>query len=160
MSKEYVFGFHGTKEDLLVNLNRFSHTSTYSNNTFYYINDYIVKLIGDEIHFGVARGGHSGGYWYISKITAVEDRLEFRGTIRYIGPGTENRGIFRKFIDIIGEFLMTIFLLPIILLLRCYVFAEWLVRKMINRPNPKEKTNEERLFDLMQNYVGCFRKET
>lgn len=158
MSKEYVFEFSGTKEELLNNLNRLSHNPTYSSGTFYYFDDYIVELIDEEIRFGVARGGHSGGYWFIPTITNFDDRIEFRGTIRYIGPGSENRGAFKKAIDGIGEFLLLILILPIVLVIRGYVFIEWLVRKMFNRPKPKEKTNEERLFDLMENYVGCVGK--
>lgn len=158
MSKEYVFEFLGTKEAFLNNLNRFSHNPTYSRGTFYYFDDYIVELIDEEIRFGVARGGHSGGYWFIPTITNYDDRIEFRGTIRYIGPGNENRGAFKKAIDGIGEFLLLILILPIVLVIRGYMFIEWLVRKMLNHPKPKEKTNEERLFDLMENYVGCVGK--
>ena len=158
MSKEYVFEFPGTREDFMTSLNRFSRNSSYSDGTFYYFDDYIVKLIDEEIHFGVARGGHSGGYWFIPTITNLGDRIEFRGTIRYIGPSSKNRGAFKKAIDSVGGFLLLILILPIILIIRIYMLIEWLVRKIFNRPKPKEKTNEERLFDLMENYFGCVGK--
>lgn len=158
MSKEYMFEFPGTKEDLLNRLNRLSHNASYSSGTFYYFDDYIVKLIGEEIHFGVARGGHSGGYWFVPTITDLGDRLELRGEIQYIGPSSENRGAFKKAIDGIGEFLLFILILPIVLVIRGYMLVEWLVRKIFNRPKPKSKTNEERLFDLMENYFGCVGK--
>lgn len=158
MSQEYVFEFSGTKEAFLNSLNRFSHNFSYSNGTLYYFDDYIVKLVDEEIHFGVARGGHSGGYWFIPTITDLDDRIEFRGTIRYIGPSSENRGAFKKAIDGIGEFLLLVLILPIALVVRIYMFIEWLVRKIFNRPKPKEKTNEERLSDLMENYFGCVGK--
>lgn len=154
MSKEYIFEFSGTKEDFLNSLNRFNHNSSYSGDTFYYFHDYIIKKIGDEIHFGVARGGHSGGYWFIPTITDLGDRLEFRGEIRYIGPNHDSSAI-KKTIDGIGEFLLFVLLLPIFLIIKIYTLMEWLVRKIFNRPKPKEKTNEERLFDLMENYFGC-----
>jgi hypothetical protein len=73
-------------------LNRFSHNASYSSGTFYYFDNYIIKLVGDEMHFGVARGGHSGGYWFVPTITELGDKMEFRGEIRYIGPN-DNRFI-------------------------------------------------------------------
>ena len=158
MSKEYMFDFPGTREDFMNTLNRFSHNDSYSSGTFYYFDDYIVKLVGDEIHFGVARGGHSGGYWFVPTITDLGEKMEFRGEIRYIGLSSENRGAFKKAIDGIGEFLLLILILPIALVIRIYMFMEWLIRKISNRPKPKEKTNEERLFDLMENYFGCIGK--
>ena len=109
MSKEYIFEFAGTKEDFINILNRFNHnTSKYSSETFYYLDAYIVELVGDEIHFGIGRGGHSGGYWFLPTITSFDDRIEFCGTIRYIEPGSENRGAFKKAIDGIGKFLLLI----------------------------------------------------
>ena len=158
MPKEYIFEFPGTKEEFLDNLNRFEHNESYSGNKFYYFDDYIVKLVGDEIHFGVARGGHSGGYWYIPTITSFDNRIEFRGSIRHIGSDDEKQGSFKKDINSFGEFLLFILVLPIVVVIRGYVFLEWLVRKILNRPKPKGKTEEERLFDLMENYFGCVGK--
>lgn len=157
MPKEYVFRFPGTKEDFLNSLNRYSHDTSYSGGTFIYFDDYIVKLIGDEIHFGVARGGHSGGYWFVPTITDLGKQLEFRGEIRYIGPN-DHCGPFNKAIDGLGEFLLLILLLPIVLIIRIYIFLEWLIRKIFDRPKSKGKTNEERLFDLMESYFGCIAK--
>ena len=158
MSKEYIFEFPGTKEEFLNNLNRFTHNEAYSGDRFYYFGDYIVKLVGDEIHFGVARGGHSGGYWYIPTITSFDNRIEFRGSIRHIGSDDEKQGSFKKDINSFGEFLLFILVLPIVVVIRVYMFLEWLGRKMLNRPKPKGKTDEERLFDLMENYFGCISK--
>ena len=50
---------------------------------------------------------------------------------------------------------MFILFLPIILIVRIYMLVEWLVRKICKRPKPKEKSEEERLFELMENYFGC-----
>ena len=157
MSKEYMFEFAGTKEDFINILDRFSHNSSYSSGTFYYFDDFIVTLIGDEIHFGVARGGHSGGYWFVPTITDFGNKMEFRGEIRYIGPN-DNYSPFKKAINSIGDFLLLILILPIVLIIRGYMFIEWLVRKIFKRPKPRQKTNEERLFDLMENYLGCVGK--
>ena len=157
MSKEYMFEFPGTKEDLMNSLDRFSHHASNSRGTFYYFGDFIVQVVGDEIRFGVARGGHSGGYWFVPTITDRGSKMEFRGEIRYIGPN-DDRGSFKKAIDRVGEFLLLILFLPIVLIIRGYMFIEWLVRRVFNRPKPKEQTNEERLFDLMENYLGCVGK--
>lgn len=158
MSQEYVFVFPGTKEDFMNSLNRFGHNASYSSGTFYYFDDYIVKLVGDEIHFGVARGGHSGGYWFVPTITDLGEKMEFRGEIQYIGPSSKNRSASEKVIDGIRVFLLLVLILPIALVIGIYMFMEWLIRKIFNRPKPKEKTNEERLFDLMENYFGCVGK--
>ena len=156
MSQEYIFEFYGTKEDFLNILNGFPNR-TYFSGKLYYFNDYIVKLIDDEIHFGVERGGHSGGYWFIPKITEFDERIEFCGTIRYIGPN-DNQSKIRKTIDKIEEILLFVLLLPIVLIVKLYMIIEWVIRKICNRPKVKEKTTEERLFDLMGNYMGCVRK--
>jgi hypothetical protein len=64
-------------------------------------------------------------------------------------------GSFKKTIDSVGDFLLLILVLPVVLIIQGYLFIERLVRKIFSRPKPKEKTNEERLFDLMENYFGC-----
>lgn len=156
MSKEYIFEFSGTKEEFLNILNR-SPKYDYYSGYYFYFNDYIVKLIDNEIHFGVERGGHSGGYWFIPTITEFSDRIEFRGSIRYIGPG-DNQDPIKKAIDSIGEFLLLILLLPIALIFKFYTLIEWVFRKICNRPKPKAETTEERLFKLMVGYFGCVRK--
>jgi len=158
MSQEYVFDFFGTKEDFLNILNKFSNYSTISHGTFFYFNDYIVKVIDEEIHFGVERGGHSaGGYWYIPTITECDDRIEFCGTIEYTNPNAE-RGKLKEMIDRIDEFLLLLFLLPVVMLIKLYMLVEWVVRKLLKKPKPKEQTTEERLFDLMENHLCCIRK--
>lgn len=159
MSQEHVFEFSGSKETFLNNLDRLARKNTYSDGTYYYFDDYIVELIDDEIHFGVARAGHSGGYWFVPTITDLGNKIEFRGKIQYIGPEYDNnRSLIKKAIDSVSEFLLFILMLPIVLIVWIYMFFEWLVRKIIRRPKPKEKTNEEKLFDLMENYLHCVRK--
>ncbi len=150
MSKEYVFEFQGTKETFLEMLKQFSN----NDNKFYYFDNYIVKLIDDEIHFGVERGGHSGGYWFIPTITEFNDRIEFRGTIQYIGP-ENNRSKPQKIFDNAGEILLFIILLPVILIFRLYMGIKWCIRKIFKQPKPK--TTEDKLYDLMERYFGCVR---
>ena len=157
MEKEYVFDFIGTKEDFLNTLNLYHHNTSYNGNEFYYFDDYIVKICNGVIHFGVERGGHSGGYWYIPLITEYEERIEFSGTVEYIGP-EDNRGRIKKVIDGIGLSVLIILVLPIILLIWLYMLFEWIIRKLIKKQRAKAKTTEEKLFDLMENHLGCIRK--
>jgi hypothetical protein len=156
MSKEYIFEYTGTKEELLGRLNRY-HRHSYSDGDFYYFDDYIVKVTEDEIHFGVERGGHSGGYWFIPTITEHDHRLELRGTIRYIGPDDDKHtNAFKKILEWIETVFLFILFLPVILICWIYQFIQWSVRKI--RKSPKPKTTEDKLFDLMENYFGCMRK--
>lgn len=71
---------------------------------------FIVKLPDDEMHFGVERSGHSGGYWYVPSITECDDRIRFCGTVKYIGPDADS-GKIQKAIDGIEYFLLFILLL-------------------------------------------------
>ncbi len=153
MKREYIFEFAGSREHFLHMLNR-TAKHNYTSGTYYYFDDYIVKIIDDEIHFGVARGGHSGGYWFIPTVTELDNRIEFRGTIQYIGP-EDNRGPVKKIFDGIGDVSLYILLFPMCLIFWLYTLAEKTIRKIFNRPKPKEKTLEERLFDLMENYFYC-----
>lgn len=154
MSKEYVFEFQGTKEMFLDILNQFPN----SDGKFYYINDYIVKIMGDEIQFGVERVGYSGGYWFIPIITEFDNRIEFSGTVQYIGPNiNENQGAIKKAIDKVGEFLLLILVLPIVLIFKLYTIIEWCIRKVCKRTEPKAKTTEDKLYDLMENHLNGIR---
>ena len=52
MSKKYVFRYEGTKKMFLEQIN-WSNGYFDDKARYKYINDYILKLINDEIHFGV-----------------------------------------------------------------------------------------------------------
>ena len=127
MSQEYRFEFLGTKEAFLNNLDRFSHNS-YSNSTFYYFDDYIVKQTDDEIHFGVARGGHSGGYWFIPTITEFDNRIEFCGTIRRVGGGNDPKDI-KRVCNSIGEFM---FMIRGFAIWQCYMERYCMITNLIH----------------------------
>ena len=159
MPKEYRFEFIGTKEDFINALNSSPNNTSYGGDKFYYFDNYIIKVIGDTIHFGVERGGHSGGYWFMPSISEYGDRIVFTGTVKYIGP-EDDRGKFQKAIDGIGYVLLAVLLLPIVLIIRLYMLVEWMVRKLFKKMKPKAKTTEEKLFDLMENHLKCIRKET
>ena len=75
MSKSYSFVFLGTKEMFLNQLNKYPN----NNQKFFYFDDYIVEISDNEVRFGVARGGHSGGYWFVPTITEHGGISEFCG---------------------------------------------------------------------------------
>lgn len=119
----------------------------------YCLDDYLVELSGDEIRFGVMRCGHSGGDWFIPTVTEVDGKTIFSGEIRYRDAYGDGKGM-RK----IEEILLWILLLPIVVIVYVYRFFDWIVRKIINKPRPKEETAEDNLFDLMESYLHCTRK--
>ena len=141
MSKNYKFEFLGTKEEFICAIN-----SLRRSRPFYY-GEYMIKITENEIRFGIERGGHSGGYWYIPTITENEDKTELYGEICYIGP-EDNRSKGRK----IADALFYILLFPIIVVFVLYGFIEMGIRKIFKLSKPK--TTEDKLFDLMQN-LGC-----
>ena len=136
----------------------------YPNNDkkFFYFDDYIVDLSNGDIRFGVARGGHSSGYWFIPTITEIDGKTTLSGTLAYISPHTGEKGI-QKTIYKIEEILLWIILFPVIVLVivlvKIYLFFSWIVRKICKRTKPKEKSPEDKLYHLMENLLGCTRQE-
>lgn len=167
MSKEYSFEFIGTKEDFISKLSAFPNNE-YIDSKFYYFDDYIVKIVDDRIHFGVERSGHSGGKWFIPTITEYDNKIEFNGTIQFISLKSSStptqKSPFRKCLDKIGEYLLYIIVAPIALLaylfVQVFTFIKWLKNKILRRPVIRLKTTEDRLFDLMENKLGCTRKDS
>ena len=153
MSKSYSFDFSGTKEMFLNQLNKYPN----NNQQIFYFDDYIVELSDNEIRFGVARGGHSGGYWFIPIITEHDDKITFCGTIQYIDPYTSERGI-KKIVNKIEEILLWIILIPIITIVKAYLFFSWVVRKILKRTKPKEESLEDKLYNLMETHLNCTRQ--
>ena len=159
MSKEYVFEFAGTKETLFEALNPYPYSVSFNGDKkVYYFDDYIIEVIGDTIRFGVERQGHSGGCWFVPEITEHDDSTELRGVISTHCNKVKYRKI-EKIIDKTGEVLLTVLLFPVLLIYWACVLVKRLLRKLRGKPLPKEKTTEERLYDLMENRLGCVRKE-
>ena len=132
MSKSYSFEFSGTKEMFLNQLNKYPN----NNQKFFYFDDYIVVVSNGDIRFGVARGGHSGGYWFVPTITAIDGKTTFCGTIEYSDPYTSEKGI-KKIVNKIEEILLWIILIPIIIIVKVYLFFSWFVRKLFKKTKPK-----------------------
>ena len=153
MSKSYSFDFLGTKENFLNQLNKYPN----NNQKFFYFDDYIVEISDNEVRFGVARGGHSGGYWFVPTITELDGKTTFCGTIEYVDPYTNEKGI-KKIINKIEEVLLWIILIPVIVVVKVYLFFSWLIRKIFKRSKPKEESLEDKLYNLMENHLGCKRK--
>ena len=153
MSKSYSFDFLGTKENFLSQLNKYPN----NNQKFFYFDDYIVEISDNEVRFGVARGGHSGGYWFVPTITEFDGKTTFCGTIEYVDPYTNEKGI-KKIVNKIEEVLLWIILIPIIVVVKVYLFFSWLIRKIFKRSKHKEESLEDKLYNLMENDLGCKRK--
>ena len=128
-----------------------------NNQKFFCFDDYIVELSNGDIRFGVARGGHSGGYWFVPTITEIDGKTTFCGTIEYNDPYTSEKGI-KKIVDTIEEVLLWIILIPIIVIVKVYLFFSWVVRKLFKRIKPEEESLEDRLYNLMENHLGCKRQ--
>ena len=153
MSKSYSFDFLGTKENFLSQLNKYPN----NNQKFFYFDDYIVEISDNEVRFGVARGGHSGGYWFVPTITEHGGKTAFCGTIEYNDPYTSEKGI-KKIVNKIEKILLWIILIPIIIIVKVCLFFSWVVRKILKRTKSKEESLEDRLYNLMENHLGCKRQ--
>lgn len=152
MAKNYCFEFSGTREDFLNTLNE--HPGY--DNKFYYFDDYIVEIENGEYKFGVARGGHSGGYWYLPETSEKGGSLCFNGQIKHLSHHTTEKSTekgIKKALHTIDEILFLVFLLPFLLIIKCYSLIDLLIRKL--KKVPKEMTIEEKLFDLMVNHLHC-----
>ena len=108
MSRKYVFEFVGTKKDFLNMLNSYPVYSMYNGEKIYSIDDFFVKVRDDIIHFGVERGDHCGGYWFVPIIAEYDDKVEFYGSVKYI-VSDAHRGKVEKIFDKIYEILLYIF---------------------------------------------------
>ena len=153
MSKSYSFEFLGTKEMFMNQLNKYRN----NDQRFFYFDDYIVELSNGDIRFGVARGGHSGGYWFVPTITEIDGKTTFCGSIGYIDPYTNEKGI-KKIVNKIEEVLLWIILIPIIIIVKVCLFFSWVVRKILKRTKPKEESLEDKLYNLMENHLNCTRQ--
>lgn len=147
----YCFEFSGTKNQFLGKLKQFSE---YTNERLLYINDYMVELSGESINFGVARGGHSGGYWYKPTITENDDKLLFSGQIEYIAAYSDDKKK-HKMSTIIENVIIIVVFLPLTLFFKICVFFADLIKKITKRPIIKEYTPEYKLKNLMENILGC-----
>lgn len=148
MAKNYSFQFPGTEEDFVRLLSKYPN----NHNIFYYFDDYIVRIENGEYKFGVDRGGHSGGYWYLPEKSEKDGLLYFNGKIQYISPYSPEKGI-KKVMNTIEEIILFIILFPLILIIKCYLFIASLIKKL--KGAPKEVTTEDKLFDMMVNHLHC-----
>ncbi|MBQ2938810.1 MAG: hypothetical protein IJE00_00410 [Clostridia bacterium] len=157
MPKQYTFEFKGAKQDFLNELDKHPHHTSANGNKHYIFHDCIIDIIDGSPRFGIQRGGHSGGYWYMPTITEYEDHIELCGTIEYIGYQGK-QSLIEKVTDKIVEILLAILLFPLFVIFWLYVWISKWIRKLFRKPPVTEITTEDRLFDLMENCLGCTRK--
>ena len=154
MSKEYRFVFHGTKAMFLDSLKRFPN----NDNTFFYFDNYIIELNEDKICFGIERSGHSGGYWFTSTITEVDDKIEFSGTIHYVDSHTdEEQHTFKRAISKFNTLLLSLLLLPLALILKLFDIIKWCIGKLLKQSKPASMSTEDKLYNLMEKHLNCVR---
>ena len=160
MAKEYTFTYRGTKEDFFALLAVALNKPSVSLNGVYYVDggNYIIEMRENGICFGVERGGHSGGYWYVPTITEGDGCIHFKGEIKYIGPSGKPNSKLKDAMEWIGAVLLGLLFLPVFLLFSiCNLFV-WFWKKISGVKTPKRKTTEQKLFDLMENHLHCVRE--
>ena len=151
--KEYCFEFPGTREMFLEKLQPYpSNTREFA---FY---DYLIDISESDYRFGVARGGHSGGYWFEPTVTELDGKLIFSGKIRYIdGYSGENAPLYED--DKTTEFILFVLCFPLLVLVKAYVLIEMLYKKLRHQPIEVEESEEDKLYNLMENLLGCTRRQ-
>ena len=153
LSQTFSFEYRGTRDMFLQTLNQYPN----NDHKFYYFNDYIVEVSGDNYRFGVARGGHSGGYWFEPTITELDNKLIFSGQIKYIDSYTNDKGA-KKVVNKIEEGCLLVILLPLLLIIKIYVLISLQIKKIMRKPIIKEETPDDKLFYLMENLLNCTHK--
>ncbi len=134
------------------------HLNKFPNNdkNFFYFDDYIIELSQNDIRFGIARSGHSGGFWFIPTMTETDDKIIFSGEIQHINSYSNEKG-FKKIINKIDEYLLLVLLLPFFLIIKLYYFFSSIIKKILKHSKSNEETLEDRLYNLMENHLNCIR---
>ena len=154
MEKEYAFLFPGTRSDLQALLDRYPNNDHH----FWTFDNFTVEATDDGWKFGVARCGHSGGYYFIPAVTEREGKLLLSGTLTRVGPSL-SAARDRRTRDRVGEICLLVLLSPFIFLIllavKVWLLLRALVGKIVKRPPQCEPTPEERLTDLMVGHLHC-----
>lgn len=150
MKKQYVYEYCGTLKEFENHLKQ-----KYGSDEICRCKDYIVeKVSGSEYHFGISRGGHSSGYWFIAAVSEHNDKTYFIGKIVFKNDNTPTSTI-GKIADKLLNFLFIVILLPVAIPCWIYSFIEKTVNRIRKKPLPP--TNEDILNDLMTNFLDCRR---
>lgn len=152
MSKAYCFEYPGTRESFLELLERFQN----NNHSYFYFNDYIVDVRDSQYAFGVARSGHSGGYWYKPTAVETDEKIVFTGDIQRSSYDFNAAGDKKKS-DKIAKAVFSVILSPLLLLVEVYILVKSLIRRTRRKPPAQADTPEEKLCFLMENILGCVR---
>lgn len=151
MKKDKVFKYECpyTKEQLYEKLN--NKHGVYSD--YGKEGDYLIELKNDGFFLGIERAGHTG-YWYNAAVRTVDDRIIIQGKIVYDPDENGNEKPCSKK-EKFGSGLIIIICIPAwTIFMLCYGIA-WLIRFIIGKPMPKEKSKEQKLDDFMCNYLCC-----
>lgn len=120
--------------------------------------DYRIKFNGDdEILFGIERAGHSGGYWFKSRLIERENELHIIGEMILMDSNNKKIEFSKK--EKIKE---TLFMIIFIILTWWLIIIVWLIKatnklynKIIGKKLEPQLTKEEKLDRLMIDLLCC-----
>ncbi len=146
MKKTYSYRFIGNAEDFANKVQALRSSKPVQ------LSQYILEVNqAGECRFGIQRGGHSGGYWYVPTVCQQNDGVIISGKIVYLEPRS-NQSKFKKVMDGIGVGLLILLLLPIYIGIWIYRLVDWLAAKIRKKP---KVTLENKLDYLMQQWLAC-----
>jgi hypothetical protein len=119
----------------------------------------LYKDTEDGFDLGVARGGHSGGYWYVATLTEADEQTFVSGQIVYRSYHSDGKlreeTKWEKILGWIGVSLIVLIAAPAILIgLAVWGIME-LIGKLRGRPSEATMTDGEKLTRFMTEAVGC-----
>ncbi len=106
--------------------------------------DFLFSEEGGKYSFGIQRGGHSGGYWYVPEYCEIDGLLIIKGKIEYVGPKASK----------LEEIILVIFLFPLIVLAYLIRGIIWLFKKILGKQTSLQP-EEIKLNTLMVEKLGC-----
>jgi hypothetical protein len=147
-NKEIYYEYGFSKENLYEKLN--NKSGCYSN--YGNAGDYLIEIKNDDSFFlGIERGGHSG-YWYIARISEMQDKVIIKGKIIFDPDEQGNKKPSQKG-ETFGIIILFFFLWPLLLLGLFYKLMYYLYCIIFKKPKPKNRM--DKLGDFMINYLGC-----
>lgn len=152
MSKKYCFSFPGAKELFAEKINHY----LMNDKEAFRFQDYLIDISENNFCFGIARGGHSGGYWFVPQVTEQNGNLMISGRIEYSAYRYDETRT-EKLLNKIDEFFLYVILSPLILIRKAYQLIKKLIYKIRHKPFSREETEEDRLFYLIETILGCTR---
>ena len=135
MKKNYCFSFNGNLDEFNTTVKRYIENKD---------DDFLFSQEGGKYSFGIQRGGHSGGYWYVPEYCEIDGLLIIKGKIEYVGPKESK----------LDAIILAIFLFPVIVLAYLIRGIIWLFKRIIGKQTSLQP-EEKKLNTLMIEKLGC-----